>query len=498
MSSENYAQIRKGGSLLLAWRIENKRVLIVGGGNVAAGRIVKTLEADANVTVVCPDDGLNDEVRYRINQNQVHNWINRNFEECDLENVDMVLTAIDDHVRSREIYYMCKARKIPVNVADVPSLCDFYFMAEHRDGPLQIGISSNGQAPKLATMIRQRVADALPENIGMAISKVGNLRQKLRDIDSDYESSKKRMGWMIRVCKEWSLNELANLDDKMTDLLLSFYSKDEVPSFNSIVKVARSTEDVNKDEEKRARSRIILVGAGPGDPSLLTIKAMTLLSQADLILSDRLVPAAILEYAKGEVRFASAKSGSEKTCSSDVSQDELLNWALEALEAGKLVVRLKVGDPFLFGRGGEEVLFFKKRGWDVEVVPGISSSLSAPLAAHIPVTHRGISDQVLITTGQGTKGRMPEIPEYNPMRTTVVLMAVGKAKNLSELLLDRAYPSDLPAMFVENGHRPNEKIVRATVGDLGEIVERENVVSPATLVIGRAVDALLIDEEQQG
>src|SRR6185369_17969671 len=103
MSSENYAQIRKGGSLLLAWRIENKRVLIVGGGNVAAGRIVKALEADANVTVVCPDDGLNDEVRYRINQNQVHNWINRNFEECDLENVDMVLTAIDDHVRSREI-----------------------------------------------------------------------------------------------------------------------------------------------------------------------------------------------------------------------------------------------------------------------------------------------------------------------------------------------------------------------------------------------------------
>jgi len=204
-SAEEFPSIRPGGSLLLAWRIKDKNILIVGGGEVAASRIVKALEAGAKVILICPEKGLNKEVRYRIENNQIHKWINREFQNDDLDEeggIDMVLSAIDNPERSHEICLLCREKKIPVNVADVPPMCDFYFMAEHRDGPLQISVSTNGKGPKMATMIRNKVAENLPNGIGDTIEKVGLLRQRLRQYDPEHKSSKKRMNWMSRICEE--------------------------------------------------------------------------------------------------------------------------------------------------------------------------------------------------------------------------------------------------------------------------------------------------------
>ncbi|CAG8470645.1 5562_t:CDS:2 [Ambispora gerdemannii] len=494
MATEEYPEIRTGGSLILAWRSKEKNVLIVGGGNVAAGRIVSVLEADAKVIVVCPENGI-----------------------------DMVLTAIDDPIESRKIYELCQAKKIPVNIADVPPLCDFYFMSQHRDGPLQVAVSTNGQCPKLANIIRRQIADTLPKGTKDAITKMGELRQKLRKIDPEHSSSSKRMDWISKICEQWTLDELNEMNERTMDTLLSFYELDQVPQYNSLLNIFEKNvkeqndqisnetagdniENNKKQHEKREsmesieiiqqadnkrepkkKGRIILVGAGPGDPLLLTLKASLVLAKADLVLSDRLIPPAMLSCASCEIRLAASKAGAEKA---QDSQEQLLAWGLEALKEGKVVVRLKIGDPFIFGRGGEEVAFFKKNGWDVEVIPGISSAFSAPLSANVPLTQRGVADQILITTGQGTKGRMPELPNYHHTRTAVFLMAVGKANELSKILLEKGYPTDLPAVFVENGSRSNERIIYATVATLGKAVEINKIISPSTLIIGRTVDVL--------
>lgn len=163
---------------------------------VAAGRIVNVLNADAKVTVVSPREGLNDEVAYRIEQKQV-DYIDRKFEPSDLDGVDMVLTAVDDPEASTVIWKLCKEKKIPANIADVPPECDFYFGSVHRDGPLQIMVSTNGNGPKMANIVRRQIAASLPPNIGSAIQRVGVLRQKLRKVASKPEEGPKRMQWYV-------------------------------------------------------------------------------------------------------------------------------------------------------------------------------------------------------------------------------------------------------------------------------------------------------------
>jgi precorrin-2 dehydrogenase/sirohydrochlorin ferrochelatase len=163
---------------------------------VAAGRIVNVLNADAKVTVVSPRGGLNPEVSYRIEKGQV-DYVDRKFEPSDLDNVDMVLTAVDDPAASTQVWKLCKERKIAANIADVPPECDFYFGSVHRDGPLQIMVSTNGKGPRLANIVRRSIAEKLPENIGEAIMKVGKLRQMLRKVAPGPEEGPKRMAWYV-------------------------------------------------------------------------------------------------------------------------------------------------------------------------------------------------------------------------------------------------------------------------------------------------------------
>lgn len=164
---------------------------------VAAGRIVNVLNADAKVTLVSPREGLNPEVAYRIEQKQV-DYVDRKFEPSDLDGVDMVLTAVDDPEASTQIWKLCKERRIAANIADVPPECDFYFGSVHRDGPLQIMVSTNGKGPKLANIVRRQIAAGLPPNIGMAITRVGLLRKKLRQVAPDISEGPKRMQWYVR------------------------------------------------------------------------------------------------------------------------------------------------------------------------------------------------------------------------------------------------------------------------------------------------------------
>ncbi|KAI1332359.1 putative siroheme synthase Met8 [Xylariaceae sp. FL0255] len=233
--SQEFPQVQGGASLILAWQVKNKTVLVVGGGEVAAGRILNVLNADAKVVVVSPSSGLNPEVRHRIENNEVLH-IDRVFEPTDLESLpptnsppDMVLVAIDDPAASSQIWKLCKQHRIPANIADVPPECDFYFGSVHRDGPLQIMVSTNGKGPRLAASIRKWIGSHLPNGVGNAIERIGELRVKLRQTAPNSEDGPKRMRWMTKVSDAYSWDEMCQLTDEDMDNLLRFYPSGKAP-----------------------------------------------------------------------------------------------------------------------------------------------------------------------------------------------------------------------------------------------------------------------------
>ncbi|KAF5660498.1 siroheme synthase [Fusarium denticulatum] len=242
--AKTYPPVQPGGSLILAWQIKHKKVLVVGGGEVAAGRILNCLNADANVTVVCPKSGLNDEVAYRVSEGQVAH-VDRVFEPEDLDGSSMVLVAIDDPAASTVIWKLCKERRIPANIADVPPECDFYFGSIHRDGPLQIMVSTNGKGPRLAAAIRQFIAKQLPKNAGNAIETIGELRLRLRKMAPKPEDGPKRMLWMSKVSDTYKWDEMCGLTDEDMDNLLLFYPANKVPAMD-ILLALRGGTDVKK------------------------------------------------------------------------------------------------------------------------------------------------------------------------------------------------------------------------------------------------------------
>ncbi|KAG2158096.1 siroheme synthase [Suillus bovinus] len=237
-----------GGSLLLAWQLKGKHVLIVGGGDVASGRIESVLAADARVTLISPSNGLHTLTKSFLDGPYNITYHDRLFGGVeDLADVDLVLTAIDDVAQSRVICCLCRELKIPVNVADIPESCDFYFGSQIRDGPLQIMISTNGNSPKLANIIRKKVEQSLPEHAGDAITRVGELRVKLKERAPGVggEIGKRRMRWMIDVCTSWEMEELALLDDQMIRRLLDDgWEKNAVPSPGELG--ARSSRQVDE------------------------------------------------------------------------------------------------------------------------------------------------------------------------------------------------------------------------------------------------------------
>ncbi|KAI2633529.1 siroheme synthase middle domains-like protein [Hypomontagnella submonticulosa] len=252
-SNDQFPKVQGGGSLILAWQVKNKHVLVVGGGEVAAGRILNVLNADAHVTVVCPSSGLNPEVRHRVENLEVTH-VDRVFQPSDLETLppsntapDMALVAIDDPAASTQIWKLCKQHRIPANIADVPPECDFYFGSVHRDGPLQIMVSTNGKGPRLAASIRKWIGGQLPAGVGDAIERIGELRAKLRQLAPDPKDGPKRMRWMTGVSDAYTWDEMCGLTDEDMDNLLTFYEAGKVPELDMLMAMrgGRRPEDID-------------------------------------------------------------------------------------------------------------------------------------------------------------------------------------------------------------------------------------------------------------
>ncbi|CEH12619.1 siroheme synthase [Ceraceosorus bombacis] len=254
MGQADYPQICPGGGLIISWQLKRKRVLLVGGGPVAAGRLVNVKDADAIVTVICPSSGLCGEMKHRIYVEKcVDEYEDRVFGgKEDVMGYDMVLTAIDDAALSREICQMARALRIPVNVADVPPECDFYFGSLIRRGPLQVMVSTGGKGPRIAAQTRRIIQRAIPKNLGQAIENVGRLRAMLRSEAPQAAAGPKRMSWMIDVCEKWSFDELATLEEDEMRIILRGWKDGSVPSARQVRGISRTLPD-----SKRIRKAIV-------------------------------------------------------------------------------------------------------------------------------------------------------------------------------------------------------------------------------------------------
>ena len=340
-----------GASLMIALQCNNKKVLIVGNNSIASNRVLSSLEADATVYLVGPKQSMVSDLIYRIEQQQIQ-WLGDVFSVDFLDNnlADLVFVCeTNNREFATPIVQACRARRIPINVTDANDLCDFFMTSTYRDQSLQIAVSTNGQASKLSNRIRRHVAASLPVNLGDAVRRVGLLRQKVRQSDPSSAASGRRMKWLAQICEYWSMDRLAQLSDQNMEDLLEAYHQDE--GYESIGKTERlaslgvpprpqqpTQQKQGQSSSVMKKGKITLVGAGPGDPKLLTIAAYDAIQEADLVLADKIVPAEVIALVQCELRIARKFPGN-----ADAAQEEFNKIAVEALNQGKKVVRLKQG-----------------------------------------------------------------------------------------------------------------------------------------------------------
>lgn len=305
--------------------------------------------------------------------------------------------------------------------------------------------------------------------------------------DGTLAAKTRRIRWLSQICEYWPLRKLAAITDSDIDTILQAYSSGKA-----------GAGQANGSEISLRKGRIILAGSGPGHPELLTRATYRAIQDADIILADKLVPAPVLDLIprRTEVHISRKFPGN-----ADQAQEEFLQIGLDSLRKGYQVLRLKQGDPYLYGRGAEEFDFFRKEGFIPLVLPGITSALSASLFAEIPATHRGASDQVLICTGTGRKGTAPEPPTYVPTQTVVFLMALHRLSSLVESLISppsedsgvlsrRLWPKDTPCAIIERASCPDQRVIRSTLEHVCVAFEAEGSRPPGLLVVGTSCHVL--------
>ncbi|RMZ82737.1 hypothetical protein DV738_g1554, partial [Chaetothyriales sp. CBS 135597] len=490
--------------------------LIVGSGPLAAARCARSLEVGARPVLIAAaaeegGEDLHYSLAKSIDEGLVH-WTRCAFQDSDLTTrgraevdsyVDAVFVALSrsEKQQSAHISTLCKRLRIPVNVVDAPALCTFTLLSTYSDGPLQIGITTSGRGGTLSSRIRREIAASLPRDFGRAIDRLGGLRRRIWQEDISFNALVKeddrspettrtrRMRWLSQICEYWPLARLAAITDEDVSVILDAYRSNsssgeaENGKTNNITNAIANASEIDAQQHALstlnltpAKGSISLVGSGPGHPSLLTMAAHKAIKSADFILADKLVPAEVLALIprRTPVHIARKFPGN-----ADAAQEEMLGLALAALKEGKQVLRLKQGDPYLYGRGAEEVAFFRTHGFTAVVVPGVTSALSAPLFAEIPVTHRAVAEEVLVCTGTGRKGAAPVPPGFKKGRTAVFLMALHRLESL-----------DTPCAVIERASCPDQRVIRSTLQHVYQAVQEEGSRPPGLLVVGRACEVL--------
>ncbi len=446
--------------------LKGRTILIVGGGNVALEKLESLLYTQAIITVIAPE--AKTEIQEWHSEGRL-TWIQRRFEISDVDPAYMVIAATDDPAVNQLVYRTGNELLRLSNSVDDPTNCNFIMSAITRHGPMQVAISSAGSSPALAQRMRNRIAvEILTEDIGNLAEYLGDWRPEVKKTLPSY---KLRQAFWEGV-----------IDSTIPDVLRTEGREAADALFEDRL---HSAVDASKSTEPKI-GKVYLVGAGPGHPGLITIRATQVLAQADVVLYDRLVNPILLKYAKpaAEKVYAGKDRGSPGMPRQIAIHEKLIAFARE----GKTVVRLKGGDPFVFGRGGEEALALKEAGIPWEVVSGVTSSIAAPAAANIPVSHRKIAPAFGVFAGQEADDATGDgIPWAAAalMPTAIFLMGVERLPHITSQLIEHGRSPDTPIAAVSNGTLPHQKVV---VGTLSDICSKAvGLEPPAAIIVGEVV-----------
>ncbi len=443
-------------------RLKDQPALVVGGGDVAERKISLLQEANADVTVVSPI--LNPTLQLLANRGQIK-YLAQKFDDSVVNQFKLIIAATNDSAVNQRVSDAANALNIPVNVVDQPELCSFITPAIVDRSPVVVAISTGGSSPVLARMIRSRIESLVPASYG----RLATLALKYRDqvIDRFTHIDARRKFWE-RV-----------LGGKLQELV---FSGRDAEAERLLIKTIEQPDN----EEIDNLGEVYLVGAGPGDPDLLTFRALRLMQQADVVLHDRLVSKEILNMVR---RDAERIYVGKRKADHAVPQEEINRLLVTLAKQGKRVLRLKGGDPFIFGRGGEEIrdLFHEKIPF--QVVPGITAAAGCGAYAGIPLTHRDYSQSVTFVTGHLKDGTFNLNWKLlsQPNQTIVIYMGLTGLEIISQKLVEHGVSEDMPAALIQQGTTKNQRVIVGTLSTLRKLVNAEQVVAPTLVIIGDVV-----------
>ncbi|MFP5350410.1 MAG: siroheme synthase CysG [Gammaproteobacteria bacterium] len=446
--------------LPIFFNVRNRPVLLVGGGDVAARKATLLLEAGAAITVVAPQ--LADAFGQWTRQGRLKHLAAR-FSESLLDGVVLVFAATDDATVNRQIYEAATARGIPVNVVDHPELCTFIMPSIIDRSPVVAAVSTGGASPVLARLIRARLETLIPSGYGRLATLVGEFR----------DAVKRRFTHPAQRRRFWE----EVLDGPIAEQV---YSGQEDAARTALRHRLETAADAPP------QGTVYLVGAGPGDPDLLTFRALRLMQQADVVVYDRLVTPEVLALVR---RDADRIYAGKERANHAIPQEDINHLLVRLAREGKRVVRLKGGDPFIFGRGGEEIETLAAEGITFQVVPGITAAAGCASYAGIPLTHRDYAQSVVFVTGHLQDGTINLNWDaiIQPKQTIVFYMGLHGVAEICHKLIEHDMPRGTPAALVQQGTTRHQRVLSGTLATLPQIVEEGRVKAPTLIIVGDVV-----------
>ena len=433
-------------------KLEGCSGLVVGAGTVALEKIGSLLKTGLRLRVVAPS--ALSEIQQLATDGRIE-WIQRPFEIVDLEGNFLVIAATNSAEVNAVVYRGAVERGILANSVDDPPHCDFYFGSVVSRGKLQIAISTAGESPAFTQRLRCEIDEQLPADLGPWLEDLGKLR---RQILATYPPDETRKALLHRLANR-------EICDSAT-----------CPSRQ----MAFAPEE---DQSADSSGKVYLVGAGPGDPDLLTVRALRLIQSADLILHDDLVPQAILELAQPAAEIINVG----KRCGvKNITQDQINALMVENARAHFTVVRLKSGDPLIFGHAAEEIAALTEACIPFEIVPGVSAAFAAAAAINCPLTSRKSASSVIFSTGHHAQSRSNGQTSLPPLEdsTRVVYMPGRDLRSLAQQWLDEGLPADFPCAVVSRAALPGQQIRYSTLAVLGDAPP---ALAPSLLIAGWAI-----------
>ncbi len=442
-------------------KVKGRPCLVVGGGKVAMRKAALLNRAGARTTVVSPE--FCRELREMAEHGELQ-LVTRRFLDSDLDDTVLVIAATNEEATNRHISEMAALRHIPANVADSPQLCNFIMPSVIDRSPVQVAVSTGGSSPVLARLLRARLESFIPAAYGRLARLVDDYRQAVKQRFA--EPAQRRYFWENVLQGRVSELLFAGQEDK--------------------ARAALQEAIDDSAENFETGGEVYLVGAGPGDPDLITFRALRLMQQADVVVYDRLVSEPVLDLVRRDAEMIYAGKQRDQHTLTQESINELL---VRLAKAGKRVLRLKGGDPFIFGRGGEEIETLAQEGIPFQVVPGITAAAGCASYAGIPLTHRDYAQACVFVTGHLKNGTVDLDWESlaRPAQTLVFYMGMHSIPIISRELIAHGLPGTTPVALVQKGTTREQRVYIETLDSLPAIADRGVLKPPTIIIVGEVV-----------